>query len=376
MTSQLKISLANVMHGIAPEAAALADVVPVDAKNGTRLRDVVIPVYGGNDWNWATVDVEPGRYLVQTVLSTGELIDSEVEVAPGASAKVLLEGHVTPHEWLGWQRFTPGREALWDANDFVSKAASIPVRAALLTSREWMNELPRLDNQIPYSQRDGVTTAFEVTDHPWAVRTFMILDRGRRRDAVVLPVPWGRYEPKPVQVAVRDDEELPLYVAVQDPRLGPLLGYVSAGDVSAARKVLRSDDPDHQQFIEMLYSKYQNPFAAVVAGYVLVSAPQAADALRWHPWIENLANDFEWIADGAILSGWIALQRNDRDQAKHRFRQAIQRGIPVLTGTLRLLHQGLLMVNDPSSLATVSAALARADMTQPFVTLRFDEETT
>ena len=106
-------------------------------------------------------------------------------------------------------------------------------------------------------------------------------------------------------------------------------------------------------------------------GRCLVDAPNT-DA--WHSWIENLAKHFPWIADGAILWGWLALRSKQRDEAIHWFHEAVGRGVPVLTGTLRLLHEGLLAVNDEPALAIVRAALGRADVTQPFVTLRFDED--
>lgn len=364
MSGQLMIALHNVMERGTANAAALVDVLPIRPSSGTRLRGVVVPC----DPARKAVPVAPGRYLVRTVLPSGEMIDHEVSVAEGQKQDVLLRGDVTPHEWLGWQRFSPERQMLWDQH----RASTAPPTAEIFDTKEWLLAPPVGGVPLGPAQADSRTTAFEIVQHAPQTRCVVVVRRNRRADAVVLPVPWGLHPPSPVQIAVPHDADLPISVAIQDPELGPLLGSLSDGAVPSARKLLRPDE--QQEFLQMLADKMQNPFGAAVAGFVLLTTSREEGRPYWHPWIENLAGRFRWIPDGAILCGWLALRKRDREAAVAWFRDAVGRGIPVLTGTLRMLHDGLVALNDETSLVSVGAALSHADVSQPFVTLRFDEE--
>jgi hypothetical protein len=371
MTAHLTIALHNVMYTpngpTAAMAAALVDVLPIEPREGTRLRGVVVPS-GGNERT--RVDVEAGRYMVQTMLPSGEMIDHEVTVADGATEDVLLRGSVTPHEWLGWQRFSTDLESFGLAGTQMS-APTVEVH----DTSAWLDAVPVGGTPLLPAQDDQITGAFEIRDYPWQTRAVAVIRRASRVDAVVLPVPWGRYEQKTVQLAVPYDPERSVSVAIQDPELGPLLGFLSVGSLTSARKFLRQDSPQWRQFIELLAEKFENPFGAAVAGYVLLKTAREEGPQYWHPWLDNLRTHFPWIPDGSILCGWLALRRKDRAGAVALFGEAVQRGIPVLTGSLRMLHEGLLAIGDVASLQAVSGALARADVAQPFVTLRFDEET-
>lgn len=367
MTAQLAIALQNVMHNGSANAGALVDIFPIEPRSGTRLRGVVVPS-GGADRK--TVEVEPGRYLIQTILATGEMIDQEVSVAEGATEDVLLRGDGMPHEWLGWQRFSTGLES-FGASPFESM---LEPTVGVVDTAGWLDAPVAGVKPLAAAQSDGSTSAFEIRDYPWQTRAMAMIQRGVRIDAVVLPVPWGRYEQRTVQIAVPHDPEVPVSVAIQDPEMGPLLGYLSMGSLASARKLLRQDSPQWRQFIELLAEKFENPFGAAVAGYVLLKTSHDDGPQYWHPWIDNLRKYFPWISDGSILCGWLALRAKDRAGAVHLFGEAVQRGLPVLTGSLRLLHEGLLAIGDVESLAQVGAALGRADVAQPFVTLRFAEE--
>jgi len=89
-----------------------------------------------------------------------------------------------------------------------------------------------------------------------------------------------------------------------------------------------------------LQSKVRDPFAATVAGYLLLRLGRF-DLMR--DWARNLANWFP-MADGSII--WAAQCVADRDnldlnEARKYFLRAVERGLPVYTEGLHLLTKNL-----------------------------------
>jgi hypothetical protein len=50
-----------------------------------------------------SVDLEPGRYYVETVLPSGEVLAGDVSLASGQTKDLVLHAEYSPHEWLSWQ---------------------------------------------------------------------------------------------------------------------------------------------------------------------------------------------------------------------------------------------------------------------------------
>jgi hypothetical protein len=79
----------------------IADETGKVVRGGRRI-NVVIPANSGGDAR--TVAVDPGRWLVEATLPSGEIITEEVEVAGGQALPVTLQtAEKSPHEWLAWQ---------------------------------------------------------------------------------------------------------------------------------------------------------------------------------------------------------------------------------------------------------------------------------
>ena len=79
----------------------VADESGAAVRHGQRL-DVIIPANSGGSTHHVAVD--PGRWLVEATLPSGELISEEVAVANGQDVPVTLyAAERSPHEWLGWQ---------------------------------------------------------------------------------------------------------------------------------------------------------------------------------------------------------------------------------------------------------------------------------
>jgi hypothetical protein len=93
--------------------ARLIDVTEGRPREERETRaGLVIPVGGASGM---MLKVRPGRYVLEAVSPSGDVIDADVEVGPNETKSVRLEGEASPHEWLGWQtvsgnldRFSPG----------------------------------------------------------------------------------------------------------------------------------------------------------------------------------------------------------------------------------------------------------------------------
>jgi len=76
------------------------------------------------------------------------------------------------------------------------------------------------------------------------------------------------------------------------------------------------------QAVELLGAKYQDPTGAALGGLILLKTGRLA---RWTSWIENLARDFGWIADGKVLlASLLAKEDDERGRALELAMEASQ----------------------------------------------------
>jgi hypothetical protein len=126
------------------------------------------------------------------------------------------------------------------------------------------------------------------------------------------------------------------------PSAEALLGYLDQGAVKAARRIA----PDViKQAVSLMEGKREDPLSAVIAGYFLLRASR----LERQSWMENLANWFTTLPDGAVIYGASLLRGADappewREKARHYLLEAVKRGIPAYTIGLRLLFDSLRQV--------------------------------
>ncbi len=79
----------------------VADETGTAVRGGLRL-EVIIPASLAGEGK--RVDVEPGHWLVEATLPSGEILTKEVAVPSGEIVPVTLHASEhSPHEWLGWQ---------------------------------------------------------------------------------------------------------------------------------------------------------------------------------------------------------------------------------------------------------------------------------
>jgi hypothetical protein len=234
-------------------------------------------------------------------------------------------------------------------------------------------------------------------------RAYLVCSRGSEAILCAMPYPWMQsdgsgeaqveasiaidvegLESNLIENGLTEEPGWSVRPGVRDRQLGSVLSYLSSGEAASARELI-------QPARELLFEKTMNPMAAAGGGYVLVDewvrdSSQAGSDSRWHSWIDNLANWFPWLPDGAILQGWLALRRRDQppDLAKARsaLLQAERHGIPLYTAGVRRLSDGLMLLANEargsgSPDAEIDGAMARVrrlawqvDPRQPFTCVR------
>ncbi len=109
--TQLRVRVDKYLMGHElPEFGAIANIYPLPEKQGERttspkpIRNLLVPAGPGSGYKEITL--EPGRYLVEAVLPSGETLQDEVMIpASGPAIELQLRGESSPHEWLSGQHF-------------------------------------------------------------------------------------------------------------------------------------------------------------------------------------------------------------------------------------------------------------------------------
>jgi hypothetical protein len=359
-----------------------------------------------------SVFLDPGRYLVEASLPSGELLRGPAELRDGAPPLDLyLKPSRSPHEWLSLQHLlvSPARlqpplprlilEALgpyadprmnssWKGLKEHPTVSLLPEGGAQVTAKLASNpsQLHSEQERPLYPMfGDGTVDCYEV--RPWAPDPKVTGTIVIRQDAeqVLIPVSgWRSVDGTEVSTElVVNATNRSVSTTVADPVFAPLLAYLAAGQSAKAAHTL-GDMP-----LDFLYAKLRNPFAAAAGAYVLVQSRRSETSEsqpRWRSWIHNLAERFPMLPDGAILEGWMRLHQEDQgsgienSRALEMFLQAFHRGVPHFTAGLRMLLDGLLFFDEASlsgmqldtfrdALRTVRQWATWVDPSEPFTTL-------
>jgi hypothetical protein len=91
---------ASISHGI----VARIQGFPTQSGDGDLpyFAEVVIPAAPQDG---LTVTVAPGRYRVQAILPSGEILQEDAKIEDGQSVSIVFAPSASAHPWLGWQNF-------------------------------------------------------------------------------------------------------------------------------------------------------------------------------------------------------------------------------------------------------------------------------
>lgn len=315
------------------------------------------------------ISVPPGQYLVRALLPSGEIVaaqavadrsDDLVEVRLGPERPSPRETLTVPYlrEWA----LHIGREPTESVADFRPVVAPLGgvwarlvIHDPLVGSRfrilsRWSglgaDRLMRIDRTVAVDDPQLVC-AIEWNPEQFGPREEVGqlwlqigADNAPTRFTAVPPVPAGQVaRVLIVRRATFDGDGDPLAVVSGggNPSAEALLGYLANGAFAAARLV-GSEVLDEAE--QLLFEKNRDPASAAIGGYFLL---RAARMERLHEWTRNLDQRFPWFPDGAVVRAWHLLQRPEPDVigARDRLVAAAGRGVPLFTQGLRLLFDGL-----------------------------------
>jgi hypothetical protein len=351
-----------------PRALAFAEVINDQLE---VVREFSVPVDGE-----ASVQLDPGTYLVRAILPSGAVVAGQADVVE-AHSRVMLTGLESAHEWLGWQTFTAG---IASAVDYAERYKPSR-RRAKLWHRLWARR-PDGWRLLPWPRSwvnsDGMVWKYRFDGSPDALQLLQVGGVNAAWRLIALP------PTQTVEVMIRPfasdslfERGVQVEVESNDYMTEAVLRYLTHGAVHSARIV---GEEALRQAEQMLHGKIDNPFAAAVGGYHLL---RIGALERLHDWPNNFANLCEWLPDAAIIHAWQLLRGAQTERhglARLRLLEATQRGVPLLTEGLRLLSEGLKRIDrqgrqqDPEqdelrkALARVAGYTNAADWTQPFTT--------
>ena len=318
-------------------------------------------------------DLSPGRYAIKVRLPSGETVTRYQELTNETvnAYADLYPLQSSPRESLEWATLAATPQVYRASRSSAStQLRSLWLRLWRKTDAGWQTEAFIDDIYFPIE----TAAQFEL----FLGGTLFYLQVGGES----LPSRFVALPPENLRILItaNDDasadgsllpEAVEVSVSSTNQQAETLLKYLDKGAVKEARTVSQAVVAE-----ELLYAKRANPPAAAVGSYYLL---RVGELDRLHTWTENLANWTPWLPDGAVIRAWHLLQQENPDLAgvKQRLLEATKRGIPVYTEGLRLLYDGLVMVDDEAkgqdkeirtALTTVKGFAATVDWYQPTTT--------
>jgi hypothetical protein len=316
----------------------------------------------------------PGRYVVRIELPSGKWIAAFASVPekPDAWGRCVGTGTLdfselqTPARRLSSWNVVRSEAAALAPFDELAAAAALG-RATLLapvpdTQSDFSHAVRdrRSDWQILVRQVAGSAVQEPGFDTRQWKPTFHAFDseasggpESSRGTLVVAPPIWGQ------RLAITPDSQPrgdgPPYLVsgrVTDPSAHVLFSYLRTALPDRARNIAPSWVMQAEVYLR---HKIDDPVAATQGAYVLLGLGDD----RRREWVENLAEWFEFLPDGAVIAGWHDLRRGEPERAAAWFSVALSRGIPMFSEGVRLLQQGCTylrgLVRDDGEIARLSA---------------------
>ncbi len=229
------------------------------------------------------VDLPAGLYVVEATLPGGSRLSEVVAVAAGPPTQLVLSGKKGGAAASKTTTTLPRRSRSGDRRSGRRRTGRIcprPSSSTTMRSSCWSSAAPP-GSSTPRSEPDETPVATFVVDGT--------------RISTSLPVnPRGKPEERPCTVTfLRRAGRIRVDVGfVRQRRVAwTLEGMVKSDDSVSTAELFNNAD-------YVLFEKYQDPPAAALGGLTLHRIGRLRER---HAWIENLARDFRWVADGRVL---------------------------------------------------------------------------
>lgn len=174
-------------------------------------------------------------------------------------------------------------------------------------------------------------------------------------DARSLELEWKQDEAGQATTDAHASAVISASLHTNSPLVNTLYAYTRNNALECAQHVAPSMIAQAE---ELLRGKMIDPLQATVAAYALLKINE----MKKKDWLENLAERFQYLPDGAILYGTFLIRSGEAPQAASYFLTALHRGIPMYTEGLQLLRDGLNFLSglNPAE-ENLHAAAARAN---------------
>lgn len=280
------------------------------------------------------------RVHVLGKLPNGSSIQQTVELRGDHVEATLHLGDESPHEWLQW--VTPFRSL-----GHLRSAAESGAVSNRRIGKVWMTLWSLRDGrweaqglQPRERQRDNGIQQL-VVDIPLLPHLLQVGGEEVAWRLISLP-PGGPVRVAMTRSATEEGDALEITVGRAEPDNELIMSYLARGAVAEASRLAEAWDVADL----LLYEKTRDPVSAAAGAYVLLKNRRL---LHRRNWVANLVEWFPYMADGAIVSAALALQREDAKESEIRalINLALGRGLPifamgasVLVETMAAVHRG------------------------------------
>lgn len=331
-------------------------------------------------------DFADGRYLVRAELSDGDILEDTVEIN-GQPHELVLEA--LPEEGSLFSHELQRPPILFRVDAVAGddlQAPPIPFRGASIGS----NDLQVLSAPL---RGDSIADSEGLTATPSRIKSFVeevstgsLLEalsgelRFRRDtgpmglNAIVVPgrqSTWGIVVPcswpgGTLTLNVDGSDGAGPELHLDDPDFSTLAAWLTRGRLDVANDFLRS------RSLDALFEKVSNPPRAALGAYVL-----NAVAPEERQWVNNLAENFEWLPDGALAAAQM-LSSAEPVKARGFLNRAYERGVPLFSHGMQKMLQLYYELDDGSTehnqrLRSVRNLLARMRTDRLFTSVRLQE---
>jgi hypothetical protein len=366
-------------------------------KNSRRY--IAVPV--GKGESFARVELESGRYLIELLLPSGDILSEEAAVETDRWSRIEFKEQGTAHEWHSWQNLLGNLES---ASTY-RKSAIVPASPMEVRELHDQGGSPsggRIWNLLSDLVRDAIAPTPPIvcsrigshsnpltstfSDEATRIyrlgsgsgrptdRQYVLASLQSSLELASVPLPWstlgGTLVPVELFIRIGEGNKMTMAFSVLDQYLGAALGYMARGALQSAIHLINQGD-----MMDILFDKRESPLAAAAAGYLLLGTQKVTEPAKWHTWIQNLMELFPWLPDGAIQYAWLRLKHGLSPQnvsdARQALTEAYNRGLPYYSLGLQWMVDSFTLLGEEvgGMSAAVQRVAWRTNMSQPFTTI-------
>jgi hypothetical protein len=286
------------------------------------------------------IQLEAGLYLASVVLPTGESEQQAIEVAPGEAVDVYFG----PDETTRGDEPFATHEAALEADlprDLVLTTGDVSNSAA--PTSEWFGRLLRASDGTPLDATELLQAHGYAPEKLSAVTDLSCTSSRDTQDGLlylqvalpdhipfncILPIiPGSETQECRIRVVTTAEAIRATALPVNSALTDSVAAYLATGHLRQAADAVANAR-------KLLLDKVSDPVGAALGGYALLRLGRLDKVEHW---VQNLAEWFPALPDGAVIAAEQAARSGRTEQADDWLREAVRRGTPMFADGLSLL---------------------------------------